>query len=367
MTSFAAKLTALRHRHARAEHLAFFFGGFTFDALVVNRIDDAPVLIQQGAYLLVVGLLLAGALAWNHRGVEPPRLLRAAWQWSEPVMHFLLGTLLNAYALFYFKAASGLVAVLFVVVISALLVVNELPKLRRFGPVVLFGLYSFCLTSYFAYLYPVLLGHMRAWMFFAAVATSLVPLLVLSYFHHQVSGDRWRAIKQAIVPSIGVQATLVVLFVLRLIPPVPLSLLHIGVYHGVTRDAAAGTYRVSHEEAPWWRVWARDDRDFRARPGDRVYCFIRVFAPRAFRDDIRVRWVRRGANGNWASSDALPIKVVGGREQGFGGYTYKQNWTAGDWRVIVETADRREIGRRSFTLHDDLPPGAALPLVESTR
>lgn len=367
MSSLTARLQAFRQRHEHAEHIVFFLGGFTFDALVINRIDDAPVLIQQGVYLTVVGLLLAGALAWNHRGVEPPPKLRALWQWSDPLMHFLLGTLLNAYALFYFKAASGVVAVLFVVVISALLLVNELPQLRRFGPVVLIALYSFSLTSYFAYLYPVLLGHVRPWLFFAAVATSILPLLILGYFHHRVSEDQWRTLRQVIVPSLGVQAALVVLFALHLTPPVPLSLLHIGIYHGVTRNAAAGTFAVSHEPSPWWRVWARDDRDFRARPGDRVYCFIRVFAPRAFRDEIRVRWARRDANGNWSGSDALPITVVGGREEGFGGYTYKQNWSRGEWTVTVETADGREIGRRTFTIRDDLSPGETLPLMETKR
>ena len=109
MASFIARLQAFRRRHGPAEHITFFCGGFTFDALMVTRIDDAPVLIQQGAYLAVVGLLLAGVLAWDHRGVEPPRRLRTLWSWSVPVMHFMLGTLLNAYALFYFKAASGAV------------------------------------------------------------------------------------------------------------------------------------------------------------------------------------------------------------------------------------------------------------------
>src|SRR5882724_6390090 len=259
MTSFADLLRAFRHRHGAAERITFFCGGFMFDAVMVTRIDDATVLIQQGVYLAVVGLLLAGVIAWNARGIEPPRGLRLLWSWSVPAIHFLLGTLLNAYALFYFKAASGAAAVLFVVVISCLLLVNELPRLRRRGPVVLFGLYSLCLTSYFAYLYPVLFGRLRAWMFVAAVVTALLPLALLSRFHHSMSENRWRAARQAIAPSIGVQAVLIGLFVFHVIPPVPLSLLHIGIYHNVTRDAATGTYQVSHEPPPWWRFWVRDD------------------------------------------------------------------------------------------------------------
>lgn len=330
----------------------FFVGGFCFDALMVHRIDDAPVLIQQGAYLVVIGLLLFGLNAWDHREVPPPGFLRGIWRWSQPVLHFLLGTLLNAYALFYFKSASGLSALLFLGTISLLLLANELPQFRRYGPVVLFGLYSFCLTSYFAYLYPVLLGRLRPWMFLLAVATSLLPLLLLSWGHHRFTGDTRRVLREALAPSLGVQAVLVLLFVGHFVPPVPLSLRDIGIYHGVQRAPNAATYTLSHHPRPWWRFWAKDEQDFLARPEDRIFCFVHIFAPRNFRDEVRLRWAHHEPLG-WASSDAVPLQVSGGKDEGYAGYSYKQNWRPGDWQVTVETRDGREIGKRRFTVSAD--------------
>jgi hypothetical protein len=349
------RLQALRRRYERVEQLAFFMAGFIFDSVVIHRIDDALVLTQQGAYLIVIGVMLAGLVAWKER--TPTLFL---WKWltkvSGPLMHFMLGTLLNAYALFYFKSASGWIAVLFVLVIAGLLLVNELPAFRRLGPVVVYALYSFCLTSYFAYLYPVLIGRLRSWMFLLAVATSLAPLLALSRVHLRVTADRRRVLREALLPSLTVQAALLALFLLRLLPPVPLSLLEIGIYHGVTRDAS-GSYQLSRQAAPWWKPWASDDVDFRAQAGDRVYCFFRVFAPVKFEDEVRVRWSYREAGRGWLPSDAVPIAVRGGRERGFSGYTYKQNWRPGEWRVAVETSDGREIGRRAFSVRqDDEPP-----------
>ena len=98
------------------KHLSFFTAGFVFDAVMIRRIDDEKVLIQQGLYLILCGILLA-YLAVRREG---------AHRWSAPALHFMLGTLLNAYALFYVKSASGLSAVLFLVFISILLLVNEL-------------------------------------------------------------------------------------------------------------------------------------------------------------------------------------------------------------------------------------------------
>ena len=57
----------------------------------------------------------------------------------------------------------------------------------------------------------------------------------------------------------------------------------------------------------------------------------------------------------WALQDTIPIKIVGGREQGFRGYGVKSKYPPGDWKVQVETTDGREIGRVYF----DVEPAPA--------
>jgi len=348
------RIRALRQRHAREESILFFIGGFAFDAVMVGRIDETPVLIQQASYLTVTGLLLAAMLYLERKGWEPPEWLRRPWKAAEPLLHFMLGTLLNAYILFYVKSGSGLTALIFLVLISALLLINEMPRFHQLGPVVLVGLYSFALTSYLAYLFPVLLGHLRAWMFFAASALSFLPMVLLARAMGRGSGKEGRrsALRHVLLPSVGVQALLVGLFVFRLVPPVPLSARSLGVYHQVEREGAE--FKLSRLPRPRWsEPWRRDEPVFLARTGDRVFVFTRIFAPHNFRDQVRVRWARQDAQGRWEQSDAIPLRIVGGREEGFGGYAYKQNWSPGNWRVAVETEDGREIGRIRFEILQD--------------
>ena len=320
---------------------------------MVGRIDETPLLIQQAAYLAVTGLLLAGMLRFEIKELEPPRWLRWPWRYVEHAMHFMLGTLLNAFSLFYVKSGSGTTAVLFLALISLLLLINEHPRFHRLGPVVLFGLYSFSLTSYLAYLLPVLLGHLRGWMFFAASALSLLPILFLARLMARWGDDSRRAFRQAVAPAIGVQVLLLLLFVAHLVPPVPLSVRSLGVWHAVEREGQE--FKLSRlPGGRWSSPWRKDEPVFLARPGDRVFVFTRIFAPHNFRDQVRVRWARwEPARHDWTQSDAIPLRIVGGREEGFGGYAYKQNWSPGDWRVAIETEDGREIGRTRFEIRSD--------------
>jgi len=135
------------------------------------------------------------------------------------------------------------------------------------------------------------------------------------------------------------------LYLVRLIPPVPLSIPFIGVYHNVERSEDA--FKLSHER-PYWKIWHHGDQDFAAQPGDRIYVFFRIFSPARFSDQVLMRWFWKDNAGKWKLQDSIPIKIVGGREQGFRGYGMKSNYQPGDWKLQVETTDDREIGRVYF-------------------
>jgi hypothetical protein len=78
-----------------------------------------------------------------------------------------------------------------------------------------------------------------------------------------------------------------------------------------------------------------------------------VFSPSRFSDQVLMRWYRyesKGGAQGWALQDTIPIKIVGGREEGFRGYGLKGNYQPGKWKVQVETTDGREIGRIYFRL-----------------
>ena len=261
------------------------------------------------------------------------------------ILSFFLGTLLNVYTVFFFKSSSLLVSFSFMLVMIGLLLLNEFGPFKRLGVAFRFALLSLCGLSFCATVVPMVFGRVGLLVFLVSMAAACVPMLALAAAVRRWAPDRYLAARQQMLVPFGVMLIVFLgAYLFRVIPPVPLSIPFIGVYHGVERDE--DTYRLSHER-PAWAFWRNGDQKFRAQPGDRLYVFFRVFSPASFADEVSLQWFHREESG-WALQDTIPIRIVGGRAEGFRGYGVKSKYPPGEWKVQVETTDGREIGRVYF-------------------
>ncbi len=335
------RYAALRLRYAQSERTvagAFFAAGFVFDILTVGRIDAWLTLAQQALYLAVIGFALTQMLLEEG---QPPR--EGRWyRWRSAVVHFLLGALLNLYTIFFFKSSSLLVSFSFLAFLVLLLIANETPRFKALGLHFKFALLALCLLSFAAAVVPIAVGSIGLWVFLLSMLVGAAPLAALGWRLRANPAVR----RKMLVPLGLVLLGFLTAYLFRVIPPVPLSIPFIGIYHGVERTPEG--FRLAHER-PWWRFWHNGDQRFAAQPGDRVYVFFRVFSPANFSDQVLLRWHRR-LPGGWSLQDTIPIRIVGGREEGFRGYGFKGNYEPGEWKIQVETTDGREIGRIYFDL-----------------
>jgi hypothetical protein len=343
-------LQRLRLYAARNEHrlaVSFFVAGFLFDIVTLGRIDSWLTIAQQATYLLLITVVLVQMLLSEQQ--PAPDLAGSRWkrlylEYRNPAIHFLLGALLSAYTLFFFKSSSLLVSFGFMGVLVVLLVANESARFKALGLPFKFALLGLCYLAFFAYVVPVLIGQTGLGVFLLSMAVGCVPLAAVAFL---AARERKRKI---LVPLGCVLIMFLTFYLLRVIPPVPLSIPFMGVYHGVERTDSG--YRLTHER-PFWRIWHNGDQRFRAQAGDKVHIYFRVFSPSRFSDQVLMRWYRyesKGGTQGWALQDTIPIKIVGGREEGFRGYGLKGNYQPGKWKVQVETTDGREIGRIYFSV-----------------
>ncbi|MBC7692393.1 MAG: DUF2914 domain-containing protein [Methylotenera sp.] len=342
----------LYKKHEKWIPIVFFLLGFAFDAIMLKRIDEPAVMIQQALYLIICGIFISVELIETNREVHPPAFLVKVWKYREAIFHFFLGTLLNSYTIFYFKSASALTSLAFIGFLAGILMLNEFKRFGKSQTQVHMALLSLCLISYLVGLVPILLGFLGTLPFLIAVVACL--LIFAGFFRllqTRLTTNPRILITHIFYPFAAIQLLFATLYFAHAIPPVPLSVTYMGIYHDVKKEN--GEYLLTYTH-PEWRFWQHGDQHFLARPGDSVYCFVQVFSPTRFKESLKVRWLYYDERQrDWQSADAIPMPIVGGREEGFRGVTKKDNYRPGKWRVQIETDDEREVGRIGFTVVED--------------
>ncbi len=389
-----ARFKAFKERNHIAFEVAFFFAGFLFDVVLLHRIDSTPLLIHQGIYLVLSGLLIFVDHRLHVAGKEPEGFLGKLASFRLWVMHFFLGTLLNAFMVFYFRASSGVLSFVFLVALAGLIVANELPRFRQQGPIVRVAMLSFATTSFLAYLLPVIVGHLASWQYSLAVLIgSGVTVGLWKLFTRFTKDPNW-TFQRAVAPGLVVQVTLLLFYWVGAVPPVPLSLKHIRVYAHVLAEKNGNErrYVLEYQPAPGWQFWRSHTNDFVASAtgvcldrangyaktevacdtdepckamakgslcsAKRAWVYVRVFAPTKFHDTVRFAWEMDGPKG-WVDRGGYEGALSGGSEEGYHTFAYSTISDDTDYRVRVLTKDGREIGRLTFHARLGEPPEVA--------
>lgn len=314
--------------------------GFIFDIYTIRRIDNIYGIIQQGIYLLVLGAFLVIEI----RSVTSKRNL---WQYHFMVVHFLFGALLSIYTIFYYTSASAITSFLYIILLGGLMLANEFGKIRTIGLPVRVTLYAICTLSYFSFLFPIIFKRIGPLPFWCGVLSSL-SLFILIWLTNL--RDIKNVKKEVLYPAIGLHIFFVIGYYTSLIPPVPMAVKKIGVYHHVEKKD--GKYIGLHNRTLWDK-FAPGPKEYLAREGDKVTILLSIFSPAMFKDQIFLHWFYDHEKNGWSLEDTIPLNISGGRESGYRGFASKRFYKLGLYRVIVETSDGREVGRISVEIKRD--------------
>jgi len=352
-----SRLRELYDRNEKTITPVFLALGFLFDIATLDRIDSWFSIAQQAIYLLGIAALV-GIEVMEHAGVlsvttETRPKLSKIWPYRTAAVHFLLGSLLSSYTLFYFKSASFVSSFLFIAILCGLLIANEYSRFQGFGTGLRVAMFSLCLLSYLIYFVPILIGFIGPGPFMLSlVASAGVCYLVYRLLKKRILVEEVLR-RQVRLPMLLVHLGFTLLYFARVLPPVPLSISYMGIYHDVKK--LEGKYHLSYTRSKW-RFWERGDQSFAYRPGDQIVGFASIFSPSGFKDEVFVRWLLYDPKRGWEGQDKIRMQILGGRELGFRGYTVKKNFQPGKWRFQVETSDGREVGRLSFRVYPEDNP-----------
>ena len=329
-----------------------FIGGFILDSLTLQRIDLPYVNIILLAYLLVA---IAGVLLLDlvREGKFKWRKLTELSPWFLFVTQFAFGGLFSGFAVFYGQSGVLSSSWPFLLLLVGLLVGNEFFKKHYEKLVFQMSILYFVLFSYFVFLVPVLVGHMGALMFLLSGVLSLMAITGIILSLERLLPKRIEENRSALrVSIVAIFAGMNLLYFTNILPPIPLSLKDIGVYHSVSRTTDG--YMVEREDVPWYRVFLNGwKRVYHRAPGESVYVYSAVFAPTRIETDIVHEWQQYDEQqGKYVTTNTVAFPIVGGADGGYRGYSLKGSVRPGKWRVNVRTSRGQLIGRATFRIEN---------------
>jgi hypothetical protein len=337
-------------RHEKYAPILFFIGGFIFDTLTLGRIDriyDLIVLCLHMTSLTITVYLynLADDGKWENT------LLERFEEYFPLAIQFFFGGLSSAYVVYFSRSVSLSKTVTFFVILVVLLFANEILKKRISNKYLQFGVYFFISFTFCSFMVPVFIKEMSSVIFLISGIISLGTTLALIIFIYSKSPSTRKEVKfwklfSVILLIYGLINTF---YFFRLIPPVPLAMDQGIVAHNITTEN--NKYLVTFETDDWYVFWREHRIKFIYTPNENVYVFTSVFAPTDLEKSIihRWKWYNQDTS-EWELVEDIGYDITGGRDNGYRGYTYKNNIKKGEWKVEVITNEELVLGVVDFEI-----------------
>ncbi|MDO9224879.1 MAG: DUF2914 domain-containing protein [Pseudomonadota bacterium] len=333
-----------------------FFAGFIWDAVTLGRSVTPMDLWLLSAYLGGAAGLLWYLGRREASATQPEIEVVKPWWWTNGpylLLQFLFGGLFSALFIFYFKSSSHLFATLWVLGLGGLLVANEFleDRYRRFT--LTWALFGLCAMLLLNFVIPHVVGGISPWWF---LLSTLAGAGLAHWLRLKTPGQPGR-----IKPVWAVAGGLLLAYALDVIPPVPLVIRDIAVGHDLAKRD--GLYHLGQEKTPWWVFWRKVSKEIHLKPGERLYCVSAIFAPGGLDTRLYHHWQHYDTERGWETRPRIGFALVGGREGGYRGYTWKQNLAPGEWKITVETEYGRTVAVHRFELSAD-PPESDMKLLD---
>lgn len=329
---------------------AAFLFGFILDNLTLNRVDQVfdNVVLFSYVILAMLSIMMLYAGIAERFGEKLNYQLKTK---APILMQYSFGGLLSGMLIFYGRSSSLVDSWPFILAILFVIYGNETIKDRAQRMVYNLVIFFVGLFAYVVLIVPVFLGKMGSLVF---VGSGLLALLIMYFFFQileKIVPNFVELKKRSVVFIIGlIYVSLNVLYFTNIIPPIPLSLKHVGIYHSVAHYDD-GTYELTYEKPKWWEWYRNSDSIFHYSSGENIYCYASVFAPSRLTTDIYHTWeYYNETTGVWENYGRFSYAIVGGRGEGYRGYTQISTYREGLWRCTVETERGQIVGKETFTI-----------------
>ncbi len=328
------------------------FSGFVVDNLSLRRIDLWVENLLIIIYLSVA-LLAIFVLNFSHAGLFKHRYLRKTDLVFSLLMQFAFGGLFSVFFVFYFRSASLIASWLFLVFLASLLIGNELFRERYRRLSFQLSIFFIALFSYSVILIPLITRKINNYTFIFSGLFSIALISLIVFFIYKLFPKRFFLNRRQIFFNISsIYVFFNLFYFLNIIPPIPLSLTGSELLHDLKR--MNGAYEVKYEKSSFLQA-GKSSNTFLWKEGEPIYFFTSIFAPTKINIDIYHKWYFFNEEENrWLLKSTLTYPLIGGRDSGYRGYSYKYSVNPGQWKIETTNKKGQILGVKKFTIEKAL-------------
>jgi hypothetical protein len=350
------------------EHERYLVPSMLIGGVLVDFVTFRTIQLSTAFSILLVYTLIAGAaiifvnVARHDRHAHQNSIYRYALVVAPLVIQFTFGALLSASMVFYWFSGALSVSWPLIIVIALIIASNDVLREHYLRPTIQLAVYFFILFSLSTLILPFVFNSISAWVFFLAAALSLALIYIYIQLLTKAVPDIQSIHHQIRASIIIIFLSMISLYSLNIIPPIPLSLREAGVYHHVSRS---GTEYLVQEESTNFFDKILPGQIIHLGGNDPAYVFTSIFAPADLNTRIVHNWKYYNENTRkWVSEDRLSYTISGGRDDGYRGFSFKRSLDEGRWMVSVETERGQVLGRVKFSVSGEI---AGVELIETQK
>jgi hypothetical protein len=335
-------------RHAST--IIFVFG-FASDSFFLPSFD-APITKYLGlTYLVVIAviLLLREWVVERNTATDIERKLFSLLTFG---LSFFLGSALSFVFIYSMRSAALVVSWPLFLILLVCMVANEYVSTHNYRFTLDIAVYFIALVFYCIFHVPILFGAVNDFVFLVAVGISVAVGVLFVFVLRKSSETAEHESPRAFALAIGIPMFVGMLYMLNVIPAVPLSLKESGIYHDIERSSDGG-YTGGKEVDKRFFAKYRSQTFHKSDEDNAVYYFSSVGAPAELSAPITHVWEYYDESSrSWVTSTTVSFELSGGRQDGYRAYSKKEHVFPGLWRVTVKVGSSRIVGRMTFRIEN---------------
>lgn len=342
--------TILSKGWQHASTLIFLFG-FISDSFLLPEFENPATKYLGLSYLVMLAVIIF-LREWVVARNTASDIERKAFSVLTFGVSFFSGSALSFVFVYAMRSAALSVSWPLFVILLICMFANEFISSHDYRLTLDIAVYFIAILFYSIFNVPIFFLNVNNLVFALSVALAALISFLYMYLLQHASEAAEHERGRGYALALGIPLFVGMLYLLNVIPAVPLSLKSAGTYHSITRvddSVEHGSYIGTKEKDGRWFASLRRQTYHMTDDDAGIYFFSSIGAPAEIAAPITHVWEYYDESSRaWVTSTTVSFNLSGGRKEGYRAYSMKENVHEGLWRVTVKVDDKRIVGRLRF-------------------